>query len=165
MQGYGYHASDDTPAWENRLTTMLNMYPNVFLTISGHYIHTVYPAGDEETSNYTRINGRDETFFNRQMALGDEGPGADAVRIFTFNMADPNNATIEATTFDIYSGIWKDDVYDQFSFSANLINSTTSVTPIPAPTPVPSTTPTPTPAPTATPPTDTQSTVTQKPFP
>jgi hypothetical protein len=116
LQGYGFIHSPGSPEWENRLRTILDIYPNVFLTISGHYIHTVYGAGDEESSNYTRVNKREETFFNRQMALGDGGPGGDAVRIFTFNMADPNDAAIQVSSYDLYSGIWKNDMWDLFDF-------------------------------------------------
>lgn len=148
MQGYGWPYSVDSPQWENNLTNILNNYPDIFLTMSGHYIHTIYPAGDAETSNYTRINTREETFFNRQMALGDGGPGADSVRIFTFNMTNPNNISVQASTLDIYSGIWKNDVWDSFSFPVNLITATTTTsTPSPSPPPAQSPTPTPTSAP------------------
>ncbi|MCW3994787.1 MAG: metallophosphoesterase [Candidatus Bathyarchaeota archaeon] len=119
LQGYGYPYSPDSPDWENNLRTILDKYPNVFLTLGGHYIHTIYPAGEEETSNYTRINTRQETFFNRQMALGDGGCGAAAVRIFTFNVANPNDTIIQARTYDIYSNIWRNDEWNQFSFHEN----------------------------------------------
>lgn len=116
LLGYGFFASPDTPEWELNLKSILDRYPNVFLTVSGHYIHTLHPAGDEETSSYIRKNMRQETFFNRQMALGDGGVGGDSVRIFTFNVTDPKNASIQASTYDIYSGVWKTDLWNQFSF-------------------------------------------------
>jgi len=119
MQGYGYPFSPNSPDWENNLRATLDNYSNVFLTMSGHYIHTVYPAGDEETSNYTRVHRREETFFNRQMALDDFGPGADSVRIFRFNMANLDDISAQVSTFDIYSGVWKNDIWNSFSFNLN----------------------------------------------
>jgi hypothetical protein len=136
IQHYGYPTSPDSPQWENKLTTMLNNYPNVFLTMSGHYVPTIYSLqGDAETSNYTRINTREETFFNRQHADGDAG--ADSARIFTFDLRDPNNMSIQTSTLDIYSSVWKNDTWNLFSFPVNLINSTFLQTPYPLATLVP----------------------------
>lgn len=140
-QGYGYPGSIDSPQWENDLTNILNCYPNVFLTMSGHCVPMdPYPQNSTaETSNYTNVNGREETFFNRQdVGEGEGGPEADSARIFTFNMTEPNDVTIQASTFDIYDNAPIDDSWNLFSFPTDLTNATTPVTPLPTPTPPPS---------------------------
>jgi hypothetical protein len=114
LQGYGYPYSVNSPQWENQLFSILASYPNVFLTMSGHYIHTKYPAGDEETSNYTQVGTREDTFINRQMALGDLGKGANSIRIFTFDM---ENDLVNVKTLDIETNCWKTDIWNQFSFN------------------------------------------------
>jgi hypothetical protein len=117
LQGYGYPFSVDSPQWEVQLLSILDSYPQVFLTMSGHYIHTKYPAGDEETSNYTLQGNREDTFFNRQMALGDLGKGANSIRLFTFDM---ENQRVDVSTYDVESNLWKRDSWNEFSFNLKL---------------------------------------------
>jgi predicted MPP superfamily phosphohydrolase len=110
--GYGF-ASAGLPgevAWCNNFKTILDTYPNVFLTLSGHD-----PTG---TANMTRVGNREEIFFNRQAATTTAGQtGSAAVRIYTFNLTSKN---VNTTTYSLDTNLWLTTSYNQFTFSASL---------------------------------------------
>jgi hypothetical protein len=110
--GYGF-ASAGLPgevAWCTSFKAILDSYPNVFLTLSGHD-----PTG---TANMTRVGNREEIFFNRQAATTTAGQtGCAAVRIYTFNLTSKNVST---TTYSLDTQTWLTNAYNQFSFNANL---------------------------------------------
>lgn len=110
--GYGF-ASAGLPgevAWCTNFKTILDSYPNVFLTLSGHD-----PTG---TANMTRVGNREEIFFNRQAATTASGQtGSAAVRIYTFNLTSKN---VNTTTYSLDTQTWLTNSYNQFSFNANL---------------------------------------------
>jgi hypothetical protein len=110
--GYGF-ASAGLPgevAWCTNFKAILDSYPNVFLTLSGHD-----PSG---TANRTRVGNREEIFFNRQAATTPAGQtGCAAVRIYTFNLTSKN---VTATTYSLDTQTWLTNSYNQFSFNATI---------------------------------------------
>jgi pimeloyl-ACP methyl ester carboxylesterase/predicted MPP superfamily phosphohydrolase len=113
--GYGF-ASAGLPgevAWCTNLKAVLDGYPNVFLTLSGHD-----PTG---TANMTRVGNREEIFFNRQSATTAAGQtGAAAVRIYTFNLTSKQVST---TTYSLDTQTWLTTAANQFSFSVASLKS------------------------------------------
>jgi hypothetical protein len=110
--GYGFH--ENPPVWENELKANLNDYPNIFLTLNGHD----YTGG----ANTTRINGRQEIFFNRQSI--DSWKGSASARIYTFNMA---NLQVSVSTYLVYNDSYVADSYSQFTFDVSTLISTLNV--------------------------------------
>jgi hypothetical protein len=110
--GYGF-SSPGLPgevAWATNFKTILDGYPNIFLTLSGHD-----PTG---TANMTRVGNREEVFFDRQSATTAAGQtGAAAVRIYTFNMT---TKMVNTTTYSLDTQSWLTTASNQFSFNANL---------------------------------------------
>jgi dienelactone hydrolase len=110
--GYGFSSAGlpGEVAWCNNFKTILDTYPNVFLTLSGHD-----PTG---TANMTKVGSREEIFFNRQSATTTSGQtGAAAVRIYTFNLASKEVST---STYSLDTQTWLTTATNQFSFSAAL---------------------------------------------
>jgi pimeloyl-ACP methyl ester carboxylesterase len=111
--GYGF-ASAGLPgevAWCTNLRTIIDGYPKVFLTLSGHD-----PTG---TANMTRIGNREEIFFDRQGV--NSQTGAAAIRIYTFNLTSMSvNTSTYAYTLSTNSWSWLTDAYNQFSFNIAL---------------------------------------------
>jgi hypothetical protein len=108
---------------------------NVFLTLNGHY------ATDSGYNTPTPINNRNQLMFDRQDCTDDPGDpagqGVDAatsttpdsdkvggatVTILTFDMSSNQ---IDTSTYDVYTGQWRDDQWDDYS-----------ITMFPAPLPV-----------------------------
>ena len=117
------NASDPFP---EELSSILNNYPHVFLTLNGH--------DDTEpcVANMTDVNGREEVVFDDQSNGVD---GAAAARIYTFNLG---SKICNVTTYQVYCSNWLIDPYNQFSFTTDLQEetisaSTTTVTPVLSP--------------------------------
>ena len=98
-------------SWCNSLKTILDGYPNVFLTLNGH---------DPLGTAYQKMSGnREEIYFNR----GNIGAGQSAasVRIYTFNL---ETMQVQTTTWSIYANGFLTNAgtstANQFSFNANL---------------------------------------------
>jgi pimeloyl-ACP methyl ester carboxylesterase len=97
-------------AWCTNFKTILDGYPNIFLTLSGHD-----PTG---TANMSRVGNREEIFFNRQSATTAAGStGAAAVRIYTFNLT---NMQVNAKTYSLDTQTWLTTATNQFSFNVAL---------------------------------------------
>ena len=104
----------DDLTWCNNLKTLIDGYPNVFLTLSGH---------DPRGYAYQKMSGnREEIYFNR----GNIGTGASAaaVRIYTFNL---ETMQVNARTYclDTVPPAWKiptspPETSNEFSFNVNL---------------------------------------------
>jgi hypothetical protein len=93
--------------WASALKTTLTSYPNVFLTMNGHY-------SASSNSTFQRMVGtREETMFNLQSI--DRPKGAATVRIFTFNTT---SSTVIVSTYSVYSNIWLTTPYS-YSFSTS----------------------------------------------
>ncbi|MCW4009980.1 MAG: metallophosphoesterase [Candidatus Bathyarchaeota archaeon] len=141
---YGYPDSPETPEWENSLKAILDEYDNVFLVLSGHCLPTKHAAdGTDETSCNIRVNNREETFFNRQNALGNLG--AASVRIYEFDLADPQ-LTAQACTYDLFTGAFLGDRLDSYVFPNTLqkqVSSQRIAFPLPSLAPSPTETPLP----------------------
>lgn len=94
-------------SWGNNLEAVLDQYPNVFMTLSGHILSkTVYNQ---------RVGNREEIFFNRQ-ELNNKA-GAASVRIYTFNMT---SMQVSVSTYALATQTWLTDDFNQFSFPVNL---------------------------------------------
>ncbi len=97
-------------AWCTNFKTILDGYPNIFLTLSGHD-----PTG---TANMSRVGNREEIFFNRQSATTAAGStGAAAVRIYTFNLT---NMQVNTKTYSLDTQTWLTTATNQFSFNVVL---------------------------------------------
>ena len=110
--GYGFSSAGlpGEVAWCTNFKTIIDSYPNIFLTLSGHD-----PTG---TANTTRVGNRQEIFFNRQAATTPAGQTAAAsVRIYTFNM---NTKTVNTTTYCLDTQLWLTTASNQFTFNAAL---------------------------------------------
>jgi pimeloyl-ACP methyl ester carboxylesterase len=111
--GYGF-ASAGLPgevAWCTNLRTIIDGYPKVFLTLSGHD-----PTG---TANMTKIGNREEIFFDRQGV--NSNTGAAAIRIYTFDLTSMSvNTSTYAYTLSTNSWSWLTDAYNQFNFNIAL---------------------------------------------
>ena len=141
--GYGFY--ENPPAWENKLNTLLNEYSNIFLTLSGHDFYS--------GANKTRINNREEIFFNRQSF--DNTTGAATARIYTFDMT---SMQVIARTYVIYDQTFLTDPFNQFTFDVSSLIPYASLS-IPSNSPPPTSqaritkqlSPSPTPIPTSAP--------------
>jgi hypothetical protein len=110
--GYGFSSAGlpGEVAWCTNLRTIIDGYPNVFLTLSGHD-----PTG---SANTTRVGNRQEIFFNRQVVTTSAGQtGAAAVRIYTFNLT---TKAVQTTTYMLDNKTWLTNAANQFSFNATL---------------------------------------------
>jgi hypothetical protein len=114
--GYGFSAAGlpGENAWCANFKTILDGYPNVFLTLNGHD-----PSGSAFAK---RVGDRQEIFFNRQVITTTTGPspgqtGAAAVRIYTFDLSTKN---VNTQTYDVYGQSWLTTAANQFSFTTNL---------------------------------------------
>ena len=111
--GYGFSSAGlpGEVAWCTNLKTILDGYPKVFLTLSGHD-----PTG---TANRTRLGNREEIFFDRQGV--NNQTGAAAIRIYTFNLTSNNVQTLTfAYNITSNSWGWLTDAYNKFSFNIAL---------------------------------------------
>ncbi len=96
--------------WGNNFKVILDSYPKVFLTLSGHY-------GEADAgANMIRVDDREEIFFDRSNINGFQG-GA-SVRIYTFNLT---SKTVNVSTYALDTQTWLTDAYNQFSFDASVI--------------------------------------------
>ena len=104
--GYGWYGTGFS--WEENLRTILDDYPNVFLTLSAHDI--------SGTGYHSNVNERAEIFFNLQTI---DVPSA---RILMFNA---NEGKVYVRTFlQNYGqspGIWLDNLEHRFTFNVELI--------------------------------------------
>jgi hypothetical protein len=95
------------PGNETELFNTLNQYPNVFLTLSGHYANGAFNG---------TTGKREEILFDRENA--DNEQGAATARIVTFNL---NENTVFVNTFATYGTFGSlNDPADQFTFPINL---------------------------------------------
>jgi hypothetical protein len=101
----------DYQAWATTLKDMLDKYPNVFLTLSGHY---------HPTSGYrTQSGDRDELLFNLQQGSVYDLLGADSARILTFDVA---KGTIDVQTYVVYADTFLIDENNNFTLTTNFNN-------------------------------------------
>lgn len=111
--GYGTRSISNSGVldytWGNEFKTMLDQYPNVFMTISAHIQSRTTGANNKHVGN------REEIFFNRQ-ELNDQLGGA-SVRIYSFNLTSKQ---VDVSTFALDLQTWVTDNKNQFSFSTNL---------------------------------------------
>lgn len=97
-------------AWALELQdTVLANHSNVFMTLNGHY----YSNGN---ANRTRVDQRDELFFNRQN-LDDQKGGA-TVRILTFDLAQ---GKINVKTYETYAGQFVTDSDNEFTLETPFV--------------------------------------------
>ena len=102
--GYGWYGTGHE--WEKNLRTLLDGYPNVFLTLSGH---------DPNVNAYNQnVNGREEIFFNLQNMF------VPSARILMFNATA---GKVYVRTFLQYHGessrIWLNSLAHRFSFNVD----------------------------------------------
>lgn len=114
--------------WSLKLQEIINYYPNVFLTLNGHF--SPYSFG----SNHTRVENREEVFFNYQDV--NYPHGAATAQIFTFNLTSKICAV---TTYQVFNNTWANDAYNNFNFSLQGISFLTTSAPLSSPTPQTST--------------------------
>ncbi len=111
--GYGYTTYPGDVAWATNFESLLNNYPNVFMTLNGHDIN------DGGTAYNRKVGNREEIFFNRQEVDGQTG--AATARIYDFNMSDPASPVVNVYTYQTYgTPQYLTDSLDQFSFSTSL---------------------------------------------
>lgn len=114
---YGYTPSAADVAWATNFESVLDDYPNIFMVLCGHDI-------SEGTATSRVVNGRTEIFFNRQQI--DNAQGGACARIYTFNMTNPTQPTVNVYTYQTYTNgsggtpMYLTDPQDQFSFQTNL---------------------------------------------
>jgi hypothetical protein len=111
--------SGNYDAWASALKTTLAAYPNVFLTMNGHYAKH-HPTFQQ------MVGTREETMFDLQDA--NSRKGAAAVRIFTFNTT---SSAVIVSTYSVYSNIWLPSPYS-YSFSTSPHNPAQNSTQIEA---------------------------------
>jgi hypothetical protein len=111
--GYGTRSISNSGVldyiWGNNFRTILDQYPNVFMTISAHIQSRTTGANNKHVGN------REEIFFNRQ-ELNNQ-LGAAAVRIYNFNLT---NNRVNVSTFAVDLQTWLTDDKNQFSFPITL---------------------------------------------
>jgi len=99
--------------WAVNFQQILNKDPNVFMTVNGHDI-------DYGPAYHTEIDNKEEIFFNRQEI--DNNTGAATARIYTFDMTNPNNPNVFASTYQTYgTPQYLLDAANQFNFSTHLL--------------------------------------------
>jgi predicted MPP superfamily phosphohydrolase len=102
--GYGWYGTGHE--WEENLKTLLDGYPNVFLTLSGHDIN-----GNAYNLN---VNDREEIFFNLQNTF------VPSARILMFNATA---GKVYVRTYLQYywesSGVWLNSLEYKFSFDVD----------------------------------------------
>jgi hypothetical protein len=98
-------------AWATSLRATMDRYPNVFLTLSGHY-H--FPA---IIANRTQTGDRHELFFNMQEEASQMG--ASSARILTF---DVNSGTISVQTYLVYVDQFLTDDDNNFALKTTFQN-------------------------------------------
>ena len=104
-------------AWAYKFETILNNYPNVFMTLNGHAalqgMHTAYNR---------KVGNREEIFFNRQALANQQG--AACARIYTFDMRNLPFTQVKVYTYQTYQPYGNPDYItdpaDQFTFSTDL---------------------------------------------
>jgi hypothetical protein len=111
--GYGWTDNPTDVAWATSFESLLDNFPNVFMTLNGHDI-------DDGGVAYNKMVGnREEIFFNRQEV--DNQMGAATARIYTFNMSNLANPVVNVYTYQTYgTPQYLTDSLDQFSFIPNL---------------------------------------------
>ena len=111
--GYGTRSISNSGVldytWGNDFKTILDHYPNVFMTISAHIQSRTTGANNKQVGN------REEIFFNRQ-ELNNQ-LGAASVRIYNFNLTSKQ---VNVSTFALDLHTWLTDSKNQFSFYINL---------------------------------------------
>ncbi len=96
-----------TTDWARAFQTVLDQYPNVFLTLNGHNNENGYPC-----SSHTQVGNRTEIFFNLQEVYN--YTGADTVRIYQFSLS---TNTVQALTYQVFSNQWFTNNDYQFTCS------------------------------------------------
>ena len=116
----------DLTGFVDGVISMLDSHPNVFLTLNGHY------ATECGYNTPAPVNSRNQLMFDRQDCTDDpsvpSGRGVDStatvpdtqrvggstVTILTF---DTLNNKVGVRTFDVNTGSWRTDSYEQYSFT------------------------------------------------
>jgi hypothetical protein len=141
--GFPQLSSDgvDVSGFVTGITALMDAHSsNVFLTLNGHF------ATDCGYNLPSPVNGRNELMFDRQDstdAPGDpSGHGVDPDTLTTTDIEKVGGATvtilnfdtannqINVSTYDVYTGLWREDPYEQYSvtlFPALTPNSSTSI--------------------------------------
>jgi hypothetical protein len=111
--GYGTRSISNSGildyTWGNNFKTILDQYPNVFMTVSAHIQSRTTGANNKHVGN------REEIFFNRQ-ELNNQ-LGAASVRIYSFNLTSKQ---VNVSTFALDLQTWLTDSKNQFSFYITL---------------------------------------------
>ena len=105
--GYGV-SIPQWATWIQNLKSTLSNYPNVFLTLSGHF-------SGNFGSNMTRADNREEIFFDHSQLNNLQG--AASVRIYTFNLSSKR---VNVSTYSVVAQSWMTDAYNQFSFDVSV---------------------------------------------
>ncbi len=128
--GYGTRSISNSGVldyvWGSEFKGILDQYPNVFLTLSGHIQARTIGGYHQQVGN------RQEVFFNRQEI--NNRLGASSVRIYNFSLSDKQ---VHVSTFALDTQTWLSDDQNRFSFSIDLKPSTVVETPdntVPKPT-------------------------------
>jgi hypothetical protein len=107
--GYGAHSISNEGIldydWGNNFKAILDQYPNVFMTVSGHILSWTTGANNEKVGN------REEIYFNRQEL--NNKVGAASIRIYTFDLS---NMHLNVSTYSLDSNEWLTDSQNQFNF-------------------------------------------------
>jgi hypothetical protein len=99
--------------WATNFENLLNNYPNVFMTLSGHCV------GDGGSAYNKKVGNREEIYFNMQENYSKTG--AATARIYAFNMNNPAKPIVTAFTYQTFgTPQYLTDPEDQFSFTTNL---------------------------------------------
>lgn len=107
--GYGITAGGYNQVWENNLYGVIGQYPNVFLTIAGH---DDSGTTDATTSNSATVNGRLDTFLDRQSMHNNLG--SCTVRFFEFGVMG-NYLSLHVKTYDLLNEQYITDSKNDFS--------------------------------------------------
>ncbi|PVX26367.1 MAG: hypothetical protein CW691_01660 [Candidatus Bathyarchaeum sp.] len=107
--GYSGKGRDSLDWPVNLKNNVLDMHPNVFLTLSAHHHPT--------SGCRTQVGGRHELMFNRQD--NDGQMGAASLRIMSFDLAE---GTIDVQTYYLYANYFFDDSDNKFTLTTTFHN-------------------------------------------
>ena len=127
----------DLTTFINGLKSLIDSHSNVFLTLNGHY------ATECGYNSSSPINSRNELMFDRQdctdapnsllgRGLDPTATVSDSLRVggstVTILTCDTVNNRVDVRTYDVNTGEWRTDEYEQYSFAMfPALSSATSV--------------------------------------